>query len=53
MFCALKGAACSPSCFMMRSSAAHSTLLPTDEAVPWIISDFPRMYFPPVVCEWR
>ena len=43
MFCALNGATRYPSCFMMRRSAAHSTLLPTDEAVPWIISDLPRI----------
>ena len=43
MFCALNGATLKPSCFIMRSSAAHSTLLPTDEPVPCIISDLPLM----------
>ena len=34
MFCALNGATRRPSCFRIRRSAAHSTLLPTDEPVP-------------------
>ena len=46
MFCALKGATSQPSCFKMRSSAAQSTLFPTDEAVPCTIRLFPRMCFP-------
>ena len=37
MFWALKGATERPSCRKMRHSAAVSTLLPTDEAVPWTI----------------
>jgi hypothetical protein len=40
MFCALKGATLKPRFLRIRQSAAVITVLPTCEAVPWIMTGF-------------
>ena len=51
MFCALNGATLYPSCFMMRRNALHSTLLPTDDAVPITIKLLPRIEILLIKCR--